>query len=35
MERPISKNHPPMSKKSRASQFASFDALKGYEKKEK
>ena len=30
-ERPVSKNHPPMSRESRAAQFGSFAALSGYE----
>lgn len=29
-ERPISKNHPPLSTESRAAQFSSFDALTGF-----
>lgn len=30
-KRPVSKNHPPMSRESRAAQFGSFAALSGYE----
>lgn len=29
-ERPLSKNHPPLSTESRAAQFSSFDALTGF-----
>ena len=29
-ERPVSKNHPPLSTESRAAQFSSFDALTGF-----
>ena len=30
-KRPVSRNHPPMSRESRAAQFVSFAALSGYE----